>query len=558
MTTTKHALVNTLVDCGATHAFTLPGLGITWMLDEFYEKRDALNVVLTRSEQIAATMAQVYGRLTGKPGVYMGQGPFASTTGAFGIMEAYFAGSPMVVLTDTSCYDGFGMYGVYQTMTGDYGAANIRQSLGTITKYTAYATEPHEAVYGLQLAYKHAQLPRMGPAALILKSPIIKREMPEQTRVKLYQTDGYLKHTPTRIDPNAMADLAALIAKAKTPVIVAGQGAQSDLARGLLAQVATKGGIAVATSYNGKGVIDETLPVAVGMLGTWGSKSANRMLGKADLVIALGASLGPDYLRFRDESLINPERQTIVQIDIDPRNSGWVYPVDMAIEGDVAQALQALSTLPLGEPGERMVAIAQNNKEHAFGVLPPTVAADGTLHNADIVRVLDRLLTPQDMLTLDAGNNRIWVTSMLRLRTPGQLVVPGGIGGMGWALPAAAATKLVHPDRNVICLIGDGGAAMTLSTLATCVQQRLPITVIVCNNQGLGMVRDNMKQRRIAVDFSDIDFAMVARGMGCNGVRVDRADALADAIVAARSSHLPTVIDVSIDPDASHVQASDY
>lgn len=558
MTTTKHALVNTLIDCGATHAFTLPGLGITWMLDEFYEKREELNVVLARSEQIAATMAQVYGRLTGKPGVYMGQGPFASTTGAFGIMEAYFAGSPMVVLTDTSCYDGFGMYGVYQTMTGDYGAANIRQSLGTITKYTAYATEPHEAVYGLQLAYKHAQLPRMGPAALILKSPIIKREMPEQTRIKLYKTDGYLKHTPTKIDPTAMADLAQLIAKAKNPVIVAGQGAQTDLARGLLAEVATKGGIAVATSYNGKGVIDETLPVAVGMLGTWGSKSANRMLGKADLVIALGASLGPDYLRFRDESMINPERQTIVQIDIDPRNAGWVYPVDMAIEGDVAQALQALSTLPLGEPGERMTAIAQNNKEHAFGVLPPTVAADGTLHNADIVRVLDRILTPKDMLVLDAGNNRIWVTSMLRLRTPGQLVVPGGIGGMGWALPAAAATKLVHPDRNAICLIGDGGAAMTLSTLATCVQQRLPITVIVCNNQGLGMVRDNMKQRRIAVDFSDIDFAMVARGMGCNGIRVDRADALADAIVAARNSELPTVIDVAIDPAASHVQASDY
>jgi len=212
----------------------------------------------------------------------------------------------------------------------------------------------------------------------------------------------------------------------------------------------------------------------------------------------------------------------------------------------------------LGDPGERLTAIAHNNREHAFGIMPATVAADGSLHNADIVRVLDRILTPQDMLVLDAGNNRIWVTSMLRLRTPGQLVVPGGIGGMGWALPAAAATRLVHPDRHVICLIGDGGAAMTLSTLATCVQQGLPITVIVCNNQGLGMVRDNMKQRRIAVDFSEIDFAMVARGMGCNGVRVDRADALADAISAARHADRPTVIDVSVDPAASYVPASDY
>jgi acetolactate synthase-1/2/3 large subunit len=183
------------------------------------------------------------------------------------------------------------------------------------------------------------------------------------------------------------------------------------------------------------------------------------------------------------------------------------------------------------------------------------------LHYADIVRVLDHTLTPNDMLVLDAGNNRIWVTSMLRLRTPGQLVVPGGIGGMGWGLPAAAATQLVHPDRHTICLIGDGGAAMTINTLATCVQEGLPITVIVANNQGLGMVRDNMKDRRIAVDFSPIDFSAVAQGMGCRGIRVNRADALGDAIAAARESGrqgITTVIDVAIDPTASHVPVSDY
>ncbi len=170
LTTTKNALASTLLECGASHAFTLPGLGITWMLDEFHEIRDRFRLVLARSEQIASVMAQTWGRLTGRPGVFMAQGPFASSTGAFGILEAQFSGSPMVVLTDTSCYDGFGMYGVYQTMTGDYGAADVRTVLGTMTKYCGYATEPHEAVYALQLAFKHAQLPRMGPAAVVLKT----------------------------------------------------------------------------------------------------------------------------------------------------------------------------------------------------------------------------------------------------------------------------------------------------------------------------------------------------------------------------------------------------
>ncbi len=560
MTTTKKALVSTLLECGADHAFTLPGLGITWTLDEFYEVRDRFRVVLARSEQIASVMAQVYGRLTGRPGVFMGQGPFASTTGTFGILEAYFSGSPMVILTDTSCYDGFGMYGVYQTMTGDYGAADVRTVLGTMTKYTGYATEPHEAVYGLQLAFKHAQLPRMGPAALILKTPIIRREMPDQTRVKLYPSQGYLQTTASRPDAQAVARLASLIAQARNPVIIAGNGLQNERGRALLAEVAGGAGIAIATSYNGKGVVDETTPIAVGMLGTWGSRSANRMLGRADLVIALGASLGPDYLRFRDEGLIDPARQTIAQVDIDPRHAGWVYPVNLAITGDAADVLEMLRAQPLGaeQSKQRLKAIADNNAEHGFGVIPASVAASGTLHFADIITALDRILTPSDMLVLDAGNNRIWATSMLRVRTPGQLVVPGGIGGMGWGLPAAAATKLVYPKRNTICLIGDGGAAMTLSTLATCVQEKLPITVVVANNQGLGMVRDNMKGRRIAVDFSPIDFAMMARGLGCHGIRVDGADALADAIVQARGADLPTLIEVAIDPAASHVPVSDY
>jgi acetolactate synthase-1/2/3 large subunit len=563
LTTTKKALVQTLLECGATHAFTLPGLGITWMLDEFYEVRDRFRVVLTRSEQIASVMAQTYGKLSGRPGVFMGQGPFASTTGAFGILEAQFAGSPMVVLTDTSCYDGFGMYGVYQTMTGDYGAADVRNVLGTMTKYCGYATEPHEAVYGLQLAFKHAQLPRMGPAALVMKSPIIRREMPDNPRVKLYPSEGFLRHTPARPDAGAVESLAAMIAGARCPVVIAGQGTQTESTRAQLAEVAQRAGIAVATSYNGKGVVDETSPVAVGMLGTWGSKSANRMLSQADVVIVLGSSLGPDYLRFRDEGMLDPTRQRIAHVDVDARHAGWVLPVELAITGDVGDVLEMLKPQSLGEAQReaRLEAIAANNAAHGFGVLPPVVAADGTLHYADLIRVLDHVLTPKDMLVLDAGNNRIWVTSMLRLRTPGQLVAPGGIGGMGWGLPAAAATKLVYPDRNPICLIGDGGAAMTLSTLATCVQEKLPITVIVANNQGLGMVRDNMKGKRIAVDFSPMDFAMLAQGMGCQGIRVNRADALGDAIVAAREAGrqgITTVIDVAIDPAASHVPASDY
>lgn len=560
MTTTKDALVQTLIDCGATTAFTLPGLGITWTLDSFYEQRDKIRVVATRSEQIASVMAQVTGLLTGRPGVFMGQGPFAGTTGGFGILEAHFSGTPMVVLTETSDYDGFGQYGVYQTMTGDYGGADLRAMLKGMTKFCTYADAPEDAIYGLQLAFKHASLPRQGPAAVILKTPIIRRELAAAPRARLYPSPGYLAYTPARPDQAAVAKLAALLEGSKRPVIVAGKGAAGEAARRLLAVFANRFGIAVATSYNGKGVVDETADIAVGMLGTWGSRTANAALAEADLVVMLGASMGPDYTRFRDDRLIRPGEQALVQVDVDPRNAGWVYPVDLAITGDVADVLEMLAATPSGGNARdvRLDAIRAIKERTGYGIIPDIQAAPGTMHYADIVRMLDGFLTRDDLLTLDAGTNRIWVTSTLRVRHPGQLVVPGGIGGMGWGTPAAAAAKLVHPGKRVTCLTGDGGFAMTMSALITCVQENLPVTVIVANNRGLGMVRDNMKGRNIAVDFTDVDFARIGEGMGCLGLRVSHRDELRDALDAAHRHGGPAVIDASVDPAATHVPVSDY
>ena len=557
--TTKRAIVDTLNELKVDYAFTLPGLGVTWMLDEFYQTRKQLRVILARGEQVASIMAQVVGRLTGKPGVYMGQGPFASTTGAFGILEAYFAGSPMLVLTDTSCYDGFGMYGVYQTMTGDYGAADVRAVMKTMTKSTYYATEPHEAVYAIQQAYKQASLPRQGPAAVVLKSPIIRREMPQQSRVQLYPAQGYQAVAMPRPDPRAVEALANMLADAQRPVLIVGNGMQNPRGRKLVAQLAEKFGLAVATSYNAKGVVDETSAISVGMLGTWGMKSANAAVKAADTLVVIGASLGADYIRFRDPDFIKPGVQRIAHIDVDPRNAGWVYPVDLAICADGGDAIEALLQHDLGAGlrQARLDWIADVQAAHPV-FDQPTRAAEGMVHNAEVIEVLDAFLTPDDMLTLDAGTNRIWATTTLKVRTPGQLVVPGGIGGMGWGAPAAAAVKLVHPEKNVVCLTGDGGFAMTMNVMATCVQENLPITVVVANNSGLGMVRDNLKDRRIAVDFSPTDFAQIARGMGCRGVNANTPEQLAAALKEARGSGIPTVIDVAVDPDSSHVGVSDY
>ena len=135
MTTTAQAIVQTMIDAGVKRVFTLPGLGVSRTLDRFFDRQDEIDVLLCRTEIVASVMAQVTGRLTGQPGIFMGQGPFASTLGAFGIMEAHMSGSPMVILTDDSEYSGYGQYGVYQGMTGEYGTSDVKGALKGITKF---------------------------------------------------------------------------------------------------------------------------------------------------------------------------------------------------------------------------------------------------------------------------------------------------------------------------------------------------------------------------------------------------------------------------------------
>jgi len=409
------------------------------------------------------------------------------------------------------------------------------------------------------MAFKHATLPRSGPAAVIMKSGIVRQDVPEDARAKLYPIDGYLAYTPPVVDKSAIEKIATLINEAKNPAIIAGNGVLAANATKTLHAIAEKTGAMVATSYNAKGCVDETADFAVGMMGTWGCKTANRSVASADVIIMVGVSMGPDYTRFRDADMIRPGDQTLVQIDIDPRNAGWVYPVDLAVTADAADALQALSETSLKSDSrdQRVKHIAKIKDETGYNAVPDLPAAQGSVHHVDVVKAFQKFLGPDDYLTLDAGANRIWTTNSLRIKHPGQLVVPGGIGGMGWGPPAAAAVKLVHPDKRVTSLAGDGGFSTSMQVLSTCIQQDLSVVFVVSNNQGLGMVRDNTGDNHVAVDFDNVDFAKVAEGFGCRGMTVTQPDQICDALEEAHRAGGPVVVNVSVDPEASHHLAMD-
>lgn len=546
-----------LIEAGIDHVFGIPGGGITPIWDALLDRQDKITVVLTRHEQAAACMADMYGRMTGKPGVLMGQGAFIASNGGFGILEGYLSNSPMLVLTDTSDA-GFSQHGNYQSGTGEYGSFDIVGILRSMSKYTTYAVNPEETVQGVQLAIKHAMAGRPGPSCVVMRNNAIIGEIDPERLPKLYATSGYLKESLSTPPTEDIEKASRLLLEAQRPVVIAGNGVHISRAYGELRELAEFLGTPVATSYKGKSTFPEVHPLALGMMGTFGQKLANDVIANADLLLVAGCHLAPSDTRYENPQLIDPSRQRILQIDIDPRNAGWTFPVGIALVGDlkivlgqILDALKRLAREKATHARERLEALGKSKSKEGFFEAAELRSNASPLLPQRIVREIEEAVDTSTIITLDAGNNRLWMAHFFRSKEVRTVFSPGGIAGMGWGPPAALTAKLLHPDRAVLSVCGDGGFAMMTHVLSTAVQYHLPVAFLVMNNSGLGMVRDSQKKRMgrvIASEFVKTDFAKIALGFGCQGVSVANAEELGPAITEAFRSLLPTVIDVATSP----------
>ncbi len=557
MTRASDKIVEVLVEAGVDHVFGIPGGGTVPIWNALYGC-DKIKVVLARHEQAASCMADAYGRLTGKPAVLMGQGAFIASSGAFGILESYLYGSPMLILTDTSD-GGLSQHGTYQSATGEYGSFDIVNMMRGMCKFTSYAVTPEEAVHGVQLAIKHSVLGRPGPASVVWRNAAAAGDLDPSHKPRLHSTGGYLQVSRTVPPPDEIRKASEAILSAQRPVILAGSGVHASRAYGELRDLAEMLGIPVATSYRGKSAFPEVHPLALGVFGTFGQPIANETVASADLLLVAGCRLSPSDTKLEDPNLIDPTRQRIIQIDIDPRNTGWAFPVEAGLVGDLKAVLQQLiSSIKHVTGGEfddtqaRAASIVAA-KEAARAFHAPELGSDASpVLPQRIVSEIEKAVDPTALITLDAGNNRLWMTHFYRSKSAGSVLCPGGAAGMGWGPPAALAVKLVHPNRPVLSVSGDGGFAMVSHVLSTAVQYRLPIAFLVMNNSCLGMVRDGQRGKTIASEFAPTDFAAIARAYGCRGVTIEQPAALAPAIKEAFGASTPTVIDVITDHEESH------
>lgn len=546
----SEAIVKVLEEARIDMVFGIQGGNMGRLYDALYDRQDSVRAVLVRHEQLASVMAEVYGRLTGKPGVVIAQGIFMLANGLLGTLEAQFGSSPMLLLTDFSDVAPFTKHAPYQTGSGDYGGVDTRQTLAGVTKRTMVANTPTEAAHVTQLAVKHALSGERGPVAVVYHSNcFLGGTIDPEQRPYLYSTNAYLPTSMSAAPLSVQAAAQAMVA-AKQPVIIAGNGVRIAQAYRELDELARVLGAPVATSASGKSVYRETGDWALGVCGNFGQSTANRYIGSADLVIAIGTRLGAADTAHQNPAFIDPLRQTLVQIDIESKNASWTFPVDHVVIGDAALALEQLieAVRDIGAPstaqvGERKSLLDSTRKEEHFFDDPGYTSDDQPIMPQRVFAALHKVIDEDAIITCDAGENRLFMTHFFRTKGAGTLLMPG-IGAMGYALPAALAAKLVYPGRQVIAVCGDGGFSMAINGIMTARDEDIPIVTVILNNSALGWVKHGQGNRTINSSFANMDFAGIAEKMGCKGIRVEDPADLPDALREALAANQPTVIDV--------------
>src|SRR5262249_11426530 len=279
-TPSRVLVARVLAEAGIEYVFGISGGHTGRIIAGLSQHQNQIRTVLVREESLAGVMAEVYGRLTRKPGVMIGQGPWVLGNGLIGTLEAHLSSSPMLLLTDFSDAPHFQLHAPYQQATGDYGSWDARRAFGGVTKQVMQAQEPLAAVQATQLAIKHAMAGQPGPVTILFSHDSLAGNVGPGDAPALYPTRYYLPPPPPPADPAQVKAAAARILAARKPVIIAGNGVRIAQAYEQLQQFAELAGMPVATTAAGKGCFAETHPLALGVLGTFGTAAANACLGE--------------------------------------------------------------------------------------------------------------------------------------------------------------------------------------------------------------------------------------------------------------------------------------
>ncbi|MGG0657540.1 acetolactate synthase large subunit [Rummeliibacillus pycnus] len=519
--------VRCLENEGVKYIFGIPGEENTDLVDSLIGSK--IEFIIVHHEQAAAFMADVYGRLTGKPGVCLATLGPGATNLLTGIGDAYLDYSPVVAIT--------GQAGLERIHKQSHQYIDIIGMFKEVTKWNQQVRVPQTIPEIIRKAFKTAVLDKPGAVHI---------ELPEN--IAMMDTEGEpLPVTPIPISCPAEDQIlkaAELINQAKRPLILAGNGVIRDGATEELRKFAEAMQIPVVNTFMAKGVLPSSHPLT---LYTVGMQSKDYVLcgfDSADVIITVGYDIVEYLPKYWNDEAMNP----IVHIDTMPAEVDAFYPLEAELVGDVKKTLEALS--PLVKEKELWSEVKRlkeqlDEKLHAYGevegspIIPQRIIAD-----------IKKAEKGEAIIISDVGAHKLWVARMYQPEKPNHTIISNGFASMGIAVPGAIAAKLAHPEKPVIAITGDGGFLMNGVELATAKRLGLAIVIVIFNDSKFGLIewkQLNKFNRSNAIEFEDPNFMEFAKSFGAKGVKVNHSKDLLPALEEAIKSSEIVLIDVDVD-----------
>jgi len=524
-----------LVKEGVEVIFGFPGGAILPLYDTL-PQYPQLRHILVRHEQGAAHAADGYARATGKVGVCMATSGPGATNLVTGIANAYLDSSPVVAITGQVARPFIGKDAFQEV--------DISGITLPITKHNYLVLDVGSLAGIVKEAFYLARTGRPGPILIDVPRDVFidQAEFNYPTNVDLPGYKPTLQGHPAQIKK-----AAKLVNEAQRPLIIAGRGVIISGAYAELKQLAEMAQIPVVTTLLGIGCFPESHILSFGMLGMHGMAYANMAVEAADVIIAIG-------MRFDDRATGKVSgfapHASIIHIDIDPAEIGKNVPVAVPIVGDVKLVLNALNKLIISTGHvDWLQQLEDWQREH-----PSTVIRDceGLLPQF-VIRKIYEVTQGEAIIVTGVGQNQMWAAQHFCYDKPNSLISSGGLGTMGFELPAAMGAKVGCPDTTVWCIAGDGGFQMTIQELATVVQEKVAVKIAIINNGYLGMVRQWQElfygRRYVATPLSGPDFVKIAEAYGIPGLRVRRKAEVVPAIRQAMEEQGPFLIDFMVEPE---------
>uniref|UniRef100_A0ABF7PQ46 BbmA n=1 Tax=Brevibacillus TaxID=55080 RepID=A0ABF7PQ46_9BACL len=544
--TAVELLVRQMEAEGVSYVFGIPG-GPLMPLYEAIFSRKKIQPILTKHEEGAAFMAEGYARVSGKLGVCCATTGPGATNALTGIACAYSDSTPVLLLTAQVGTAAFGKGALQESTVHGVDLVSI---FSPITKLSVMIPTAEKMGEMTRRALRTAQSGRPGPIHLNIPADIAKHPVPLEVFPPMNYRGG--KPAPTIMD---VVRVAELIFHAKRPAILAGHGIECAKAWEELLDFAELTGIPVATTPKGKSSFPENHALSLGVFGFAGHQKATDYLlsGDVDVLIVIGSSLG-DWQTNSWDPRLTPS-VALIQIDIDPMEIGKNYPVDVGINADASETLKAL-ILCIRSSGKMLKKPAlplETKEQTAFQEIDHGTEGNG-IHPAMVVEAMQNRLPADTILFVDNGSCINWGVHCYLAQTPGAFQIGLGLAAMGHAVAAAIGGKLAAPDRPVVALVGDAAFAMNGMEIHTAAEYKIPVTWIVLNNGGHGLVHlGEQHQFDSKFDISSfrksIDFCKMAESLGVKSYRAETVEDFDAALKGALAMNTPCLIDVQVDID---------